>query len=331
VNTGSTLQFGSVGVGFIDVKEGTMQVVPHIRVVSKRLDLMNAADMKIATKGMYAMMKICGTPVVTGERYVVAISESPLQSQASNVWFKRVWGEWVGWKGAEFSAHADVEEAKDEKPGVAVARTHASTHLSLWRMMACLERLHMSEDARDYIVFPLGFVELSDDYYIFFPRLGEDWRIGMPDDQKECEKVAAAMQTAQEAINRTNVVHMDLYLSNIMWRWSSNVGVVEIKVVDWDTCCFKGTPLAESVVAALKSSPRAHLVESENASAHAAHDTFYMDVLAANSANQSLKSKDANALNKAFKQLSFDFQRQHSEMEALSNATAQLAVLNQPR
>jgi hypothetical protein len=326
VYTGRTLQFGSVGTNHVVTKENVLNVVPQIHVVSKQLDLMNASDMTTATQGIHAMLNICATKLKIGEKLDVKISGAPLQ-ESKELWFKRVWGNWGTWTGATLNAYADVEGSDEEEVDDVKKINEARIQLSVRRMLACLDRLYANDSVRDNVVFPLGFVELSDDYYISFPKLCDKWRIGMPGTTDECKRVCAAIVETQMAISAANVVHMDLYPSNIMWCWKHDSGEdgkeVQVKVVDWDTCCFKKTPLPKAMVSALRNSPRAHLVEEEgDHEASEAHDVFYMDVLKAYRDDNSLKTTDASELNEAFRKLAFSYSRdpRHSSLTTqLSN------------
>jgi len=59
----------------------------------------------------------------------------------------------------------------------------------------------------------------------------------MPDLAEHRESFLQEVQCAMEAFHDAGVAHLDLYLSNIMWRPVSDKAV-DVKVIDWDAAHF---------------------------------------------------------------------------------------------
>lgn len=108
-------------------------------------------------------------------------------------------------------------------------------------------------EARVNVCFPLGFClrVLLPPYHpesctgMFFPDLTKSsnlnplgkYTMQAPIGRSLLFKFTAALRTFVAAIHSVNVVHGDLYPSNIFWRLAGD-GDVHIRVIDWDTAFF---------------------------------------------------------------------------------------------
>jgi serine/threonine protein kinase len=102
-----------------------------------------------------------------------------------------------------------------------------------------MARLHAVDACRDLVVFPICVRGYNDDpsySCIVFPRLGEEYQIGLPETRGDRVEFFAKLRSAVRAFHEAGVVHLDFYLSNIMWRKGPDG--IRIKVIDWDPAHF---------------------------------------------------------------------------------------------
>jgi hypothetical protein len=119
---------------------------------------------------------------------------------------------------------------------------------SLFHHFSVMARLHAVIACRDLVVFPICVREYDDDPWyscIVFPRLGEEYRIGLPETRGDRVELFAKLRSAVQAFHEAGVVHLDLFLSNILWRKGPEGGI-HIKVIDWDPAHFLGEDLFAS-------------------------------------------------------------------------------------
>lgn len=81
---------------------------------------------------------------------------------------------------------------------------------------------------------------------LLFPNLQTlGYQCALPTTLKVARMYVEALKEAVAAVHRADVVHGDLYVSNIMWREGAGGDAVELKLIDWDTVFFAhdGVPL----------------------------------------------------------------------------------------
>lgn len=138
-------------------------------------------------------------------------------------------------------------------------------------MIRCLNRLYADETARTVVVFPLCIisggakaVEEGDDTVqertrectfplLVYPNMVlEGFAVGVPHhDTETFEAYLRAVEKAVDVVHAAGVVHLDLYVSNIMHRVQN--GTIEIKIIDWDAAHLIGEPPgSDRVKAALR-------------------------------------------------------------------------------
>lgn len=85
---------------------------------------------------------------------------------------------------------------------------------------------------------------------LVFPRLNEPkWTIGIPKCEILRKDFVNSLEILIKAIHDSGVVHLDFYLSNIMWSIDANdTNKVFIKIIDWDSAHFLTETLAPSVI-----------------------------------------------------------------------------------
>lgn len=111
---------------------------------------------------------------------------------------------------------------------------------SLFHFFKILTQLHRCPDCRELVVFPICVREYEDSIEhssIVFPKLGPEYKIGLPDSPAQRERFFERLKAAVQAIHKAGVVHLDLYLSNIMWKELED-GDIELKIIDWDAAHF---------------------------------------------------------------------------------------------
>eukprot|EP01031_Cornospumella_fuschlensis_P030751 gene30751-37155_t len=133
---------------------------------------------------------------------------------------------------------------------------------SLHHYFRVMSRLHRDEQCRPYVLFPITVREYNDDAKqssIVYPKL-TDYNIGLPATADLRRQFLQQLKTAVAAFHHAGVAHLDLYLSNVMWR-AGDLGL-QIKVIDWDAAHFVDEPLYESAHERLsKAHPRKALCD----------------------------------------------------------------------
>jgi hypothetical protein len=107
-------------------------------------------------------------------------------------------------------------------------------------MMMVFNKLYNSATARPYVAFPLS-IRTPDSaskklYQIIYQNLSTlGFVIGAPNrmtDEDNYNKYCISLRRAVDAVHAAGVLHVDLYLSNVMWKKTGDE--VEIKIIDWD-------------------------------------------------------------------------------------------------
>jgi hypothetical protein len=107
-------------------------------------------------------------------------------------------------------------------------------------MIMVFNKLYNSA-ARQYVAFPLS-IRTPDSasrklYQIIYPNLSTlGFVIGAPNrmtNEEDYDKYCLSLRRAVHAVHAAGVLHVDLYLSNVMWRKTGDE--IEIKIIDWDT------------------------------------------------------------------------------------------------
>ena len=178
-----------------------------------------------------------------------------------------------------------------------------------------LNLLYASEEARDYVEFPLSIRTPDDDeengcsyYELYYRDLSAiGYKIGAPNRLQKPEDFEAycfEYQKSIEAIHRAGVIHVDLYLSNVMYRVEEDKSV-SIKIIDWDAAhCLSEGRFSPEVEANLNN----HL-GSSNVEFGTAHDLLYVSVLfqefdeEEKDTWENLSSGNKNLIDSAFRRL----------------------------
>ncbi len=118
---------------------------------------------------------------------------------------------------------------------------------SLLHLFKIFSRLHKDPVCKSYVVFPLCVREYEDnpkETEILFPNLIQyGYKIGLPRDANQRQQYLSELRKAVVAFHNVGVAHIDLYLSNIMWKVKED-GNFSLKVIDWDVAHFLEEPLS---------------------------------------------------------------------------------------
>jgi serine/threonine protein kinase len=177
-------------------------------------------------------------------------------------------------------------------------------------MIDALNLVYKSPEARPFAEYPLS-IRTPDEasqqcYQLIYRDLTKfDFRIGAPNrmtPESSYDLYVAALTNAINCIHRAGVIHVDLYLSNVMWRMLN--GEVEIKIIDWDAshCLNEG-----AFVGYVEDALNAYL-GSRNVSFGPQHDLLYIAVLSLEKEKykehwERLASTDKEVIDDAFRYL----------------------------
>jgi hypothetical protein len=141
-----------------------------------------------------------------------------------------------------------LSDAFHQKPLHTFFAATGNIQTSLHRYFKIMARLHEREMCRPFVCFPICVREFEDNVKvssIVFPKL-TGYSIGLPETPELRTLFIQQLKVAISAFHAAGVVHMDLYLSNVMWRIGED-SIVEIKVIDWDAAHFVDEDLQREV------------------------------------------------------------------------------------
>lgn len=110
---------------------------------------------------------------------------------------------------------------------------------SLLHYYQVLQVLHADERCRNFVVFPYCVREYGDDVEescLVFPKL-VGYKVGLPKSQGLLHSYLQLLEEAVAVFHSVGVVHLDLFVANIMWK-PLGADAVELKIVDWDAAHF---------------------------------------------------------------------------------------------
>ena len=117
-----------------------------------------------------------------------------------------------------------------------------------------------------------------EDALVFDKLVG--YTIGLPADSNDRKALVAEIEAVVQDMHQKGVIHMDLYLSNIMWKKKSN-GSFSIRLIDFDAVHTLGEVLT---AAAMKQLAEGNVQDFLKLGIQATkeHDTLYIDMLKEN-------------------------------------------------
>lgn len=150
-------------------------------------------------------------------------------------------------------------------------------------MIDALNLVYKSPESRSFAEYPLSIRtpdDASDDcYQIIYRDLTKlGFRIGAPnriENEDLFDLYATALTAAVESIHNAGVIHVDLYLSNVMWLHNAEAGLMEIKLIDWDAShCLDEGKFTDNIETALNA-----YLGDEHVNFGPEHDRLYLKVL----------------------------------------------------
>jgi hypothetical protein len=201
---------------------------PVVLMVSKVLDLTDEASLCEAARYLFCCLKICKTPLQVQSQSRLA-DPPPVIQLSLHLYYL--------------------------KPLTNFFMTTGNMQTSLFYYFKVMSCLMKSEACRPHVLFPICVREYADDpskSSIVFPRLRpEEYHIGLPSNKNMRVKFLNKLELAMHCFHAVGVVHLDLYLSNIIWRELNED--VEIKIIDWDSAQLIETGLSDIVLKRLTS------------------------------------------------------------------------------
>ena len=155
--------------------------------------------------------------------------------------------------------------------------------IGMHHMIDALNLVYGNSEARRFAEYPLSIrsPDASSDgfYQIVYRDLTKvEFRIGAPnriDGEDVFAIYVTALKDAVNSIHRAGVIHVDLYLSNVMWRFNAESNEVEIKIIDWDAShCLDEEKFVDKVHAGL-----IDYLGCEHVKFGVDHDLLYLAVL----------------------------------------------------
>lgn len=133
---------------------------------------------------------------------------------------------------------------------------HYPRHLPAgwYHFMGIFADLWKSEELRAHIIFPLGFLKGKKGGLkgILFPKLSDEWRIGLPEDDDQHKAYCAELVRVVKVLHyQAKVVHMDLLPCNIAWRVER--GHMTVRLFDFDAALPLGAKIGETLLSLLNS------------------------------------------------------------------------------
>lgn len=172
--------------------------------------------------------------------------------------------------------------------GVGLFAAHNANHLDvengIHHMIDALNLVYRSPDSRPYAEYPLSIRtpdgESDGCYQIIYRDLTKlGFRIGAPNritHEAVYDIFVETLTTAVHSIHKAGVIHVDLYLSNVMWLYNADTNMVEIKIIDWDSShCLAEGKFVDNVEKLLID----YLGQIMHVHFGAAHDLIYLAVL----------------------------------------------------
>lgn len=163
-----------------------------------------------------------------------------------------------------------------------------SKEMSLNHFLRITEKLHGFTGACLPLAVRLGETKSGtklEDMIIFEMLIG--YQMGFPDDEAERKLLMHAIRLVVNSIHQRGVVHMDLYLSNIMWSKVGNA--YDVKLIDFDASQDKDENLKSKVIDRLMNK-ESDLFELYGHKAKVEYDLIYLDMFAKHLSDEGLRT-----------------------------------------
>ena len=132
--------------------------------------------------------------------------------------------------------------------------TQTFLNTSLRHFFLNLDRLKSNPECLSCCELPLTIQTTGDSGRLVFHNLTKfGYRIGLPPTRELRVAFMTELRRAVALVHSVGVVHLDLYLSNIMWKLDERDGRMRIKIIDWDSCHRLGDALSDPTIGQLQS------------------------------------------------------------------------------
>ena len=186
---------------------------------------------------------------------------------------------------------------------------HNSLQTSLHHYFRIMARLHQSDECRPHVVFPIcvrEYEENINESCIVFPKMN-GYHIGFPEEEDLRRMYFEKLKTIIDSFHVAGVVHLDLYPSNIMWKYEGEKEIT-LKVIDWDSGHFINEDLSSAMFQIL--ADRKHLLsvlkegeEEAQGTNLIVYDLVYYRLMENNFHHSVLCNRDKATLDTEFKRL----------------------------
>jgi serine/threonine protein kinase len=165
--------------------------------------------------------------------------------------------------------------------------------------------LELTSTLRDLktVCLPIA-IRLKDDSCVQDAILFEKligYKIGLPKETSERKLLIEAIEEAVTAMHSKRIIHMDLYLSNIMWKRHDD-GSYKVRIIDFDAAHKEGEELTLNTIAAMRDSA-VMLFEKLGNHATFEHDKLHLEVLKEHLDDEELQIRDGETENDSKKRL----------------------------
>lgn len=157
----------------------------------------------------------------------------------------------------------------DSRVNESVARLFTLTSVLRGRRFACPPLAYRLQDTTND-----GTSSIGEDVIVFEKLVG--FQIGFPADSDERQQLFDAMKASVSEFHSLGLVHVDLYLSNIMWK--KNGDAYDVRIVDFDSIHEKGEQLSPVALERLQSQG----FDPAPTTANQSLDELYLEVLGEN-------------------------------------------------
>lgn len=133
---------------------------------------------------------------------------------------------------------------------------------------------------------------------IIFEKLN-GYKIGFPNASNDRHLLLATVTTAAASVHGKGIVHMDFYLSNIMWKKNDD-GTFSVKLIDFDAAQQVGDTLTEKVLTRLAQNEPT-LLTMLGPTADVAYDQIYLELYDQHLDDESLREAGSGEDERAVK------------------------------
>jgi hypothetical protein len=164
--------------------------------------------------------------------------------------------------------HSDIFYRYDER------RIQQSFHY-MWTIFEALKTV-------PEVVKPLGYAAIcprpsSNLHVLIFPKLQDCYSMGVPLEEDDFKNYLKELKRVLGLIHSCNVIHMDLYPSNILW--TKGPDGIKIRIVDWDVATFDKDDFSPEILNRLRNTEVSHYYYKKRSPAERKCDYWFLYIL----------------------------------------------------